>query len=432
MNQPPYPGQPNAISLAAQQPSDPHPAVTETPINNPQLGKNHGSITEKMAVVGGTGISVGAVSSVAEVVKISNEANRTLDQATQKGYREVYQSCREKSVDQYSNKDALYEVSTYNATDESSLDCLKAAGRLEQNTHYTIQNYEVTPFAKTDNEHQVIVLDKQNESPTITKMNASQKNFNRINHESNEVLENLNVDQAASMSGRTKELKSQTTAAAKITEESAVTVANPESSSRAIRTAETKACTAERIVGFAVAEMNYDLKSLSTETEVSNETKGNQITVSQSVTPTENKFTGSPPYASIGNRCFHKELFCSVGASMRPSTSPSYKISDFRVAIILFSCSIAFTGLFFFARGKRLDLEKHLREEAEKSQKLYEIEWKKQKELSNIALVLKESDFLNILHKYKMQTVNLTEAKDLLSTKCGLTDSDILLILKTV
>lgn len=56
----------------------------------------------------------------------------------------------------------------------------------------------------------------------------------------------------------------------------------------------------------------------------------------------------------------------------------------------------------------------------------------KQKEQEQVALVLEKSDFLNILYKYKMQKITLTKAKDLLFSKCKLSEPEIVLILKNV
>ena len=55
-----------------------------------------------------------------------------------------------------------------------------------------------------------------------------------------------------------------------------------------------------------------------------------------------------------------------------------------------------------------------------------------EKQLSDIILVLKKYNFLNILHKYKMQKITLKEAKNLLSANFGLKENDILSILNSV
>lgn len=86
----------------------------------------------------------------------------------------------------------------------------------------------------------------------------------------------------------------------------------------------------------------------------------------------------------------------------------------------------------FFFRYKRLKEEENLQKRAEKQQNPYEMECEKRKELYDIAIVLEKSDFLNILYKYKMQKITLTKTKDLLSIKCGLSESDILLILENL
>ena len=46
--------------------------------------------------------------------------------------------------------------------------------------------------------------------------------------------------------------------------------------------------------------------------------------------------------------------------------------------------------------------------------------------------VLGKSDFLNILYKYKKQQLTLTKTKDLLFSKCKLSESEVVLILKHI
>ena len=223
-------------------------------------------------------------------------------------------------------------MTTYGASEDASIDCLKSSGRLDKKTHYMVDQTDIIPFAETLDDRQVNVLNKRKKPAldSITKMNATQQKFARIDNQADEFMDKLNTDQMAAMKGVTKE----------------------------------------------------------------------------------------------------QEQFYSVGQAAPTLTRPSNP--DYTVAFIWFGLSAFFTGLFFVLRQKRLNSEKNLREEAKRDQNLYEIGSEKRKEVYNIARILENSEFLNILTLYKMQKVNLTEAKDLLSTKFELSESDILLILKIV
>ena len=201
-------------------------------------------------------------------------------------------------------------------------------------------------------------------------------------------------------------------------EQAAVTIANPKTPAKLVIVAENVAKASEQQVDFSVSQQDAQLNTVRFAAE--------------SAPPTARTSPRSAPFASMGNSCFHKgqEQFYSVGQAAPTLTRPSSP--DYSVAFIWFGISAFFLGLFFVLRQDRLNSDKNLREEAKRNQNLYEIGSEKRKEVSNIARILENSEFLNILILYKMQKVNLTEAKDLLSTKFELPESDILLILKIV
>lgn len=122
------------------------------------------------------------------------------------GLREVNKDCREKSVEEYRNEDALYDLDTYNAAPKEKIECLQSADRLDRDTHYVVDKNQAHPFAKTETDRQVTVLNKK-EPVEITKLNQAQKNFNPLEHEADKITANLDVDQRASMRMSTAELK---------------------------------------------------------------------------------------------------------------------------------------------------------------------------------------------------------------------------------
>jgi len=140
----------------------------------------------------------------------------------------------------------------------------------------------------------------------------------------------------------------------------------------------------------------------------------------KSAMPTKKTHTeaGSSKMASIGNPFFskEKEQYCSVAQSTR--VAPSNDSPYLPLARGLFVLSAVSGCLYLYLRHNSLKKDAKQREEGQEY--LHEKQSMEEKELSDIIIVLKKSNFLNILHKYKMQKITLKEAKNLLSANFGL------------
>ena len=149
----------------------------------------------------------------------------------------------------------------------------------------------------------------------------------------------------------------------------------------------------------------------------------------ESAAPTKKARTGSSSsiMALMGNSFLPKEKqkHCSVGQS-----GPVFPLSEspyLQLAHGLFALAAVCGFLYLFLTYLSW------KEETKESQQYFDEKQRtEEKEFSDIIIVLKESNFLNILHKYKMQKLTLKETKNLLSANFGLKENEILSILNSV
>lgn len=404
MNTPPTPvnpGQPNIISLSAQNTPVVQQIPASTPAQQQQPSTSHWPVAERIAIVSAGGAGTSAIVSGISVATEAKESDRTAERAMNAGLREVYHNCRNKDDQEYTNKDALYNLNTYSASEKERIECLKNANRLDEETHYIVEKDEAVPYAKTDKQHKVTVFENQ-EPVALTKMNDSQDQFNCIEQQADDVTSNLPADQAVSMKGVTSELKKNIVAARGVIEESAITIANPRTSSAVSSVAENKASDAVKTVEFSVSQRDKQLNHLKTEKQSS------QTTTVEFVNPSPKAVPGTPPFASIMNPFVHKKQkqFCSVGQDPPVVTNSSNRSPDYRLTIFLFALSGCFTCFYFFCRKKRI--------QSERQQSLYAVETEKQREKSE--------------YQYTKIGAALTIAKELNDAKITYNQAEFILL----
>ena len=104
--------------------------------------------------------------------------------------------------------------------------------------------------------------------------------------------------------------------------------------------------------------------------------------------------------------------------------NPSNYSPYLQLARSLFALSAVSGCLYLNFRYTRL--KKDAKEREERQQYFHEKQSMEEKQLSDIIIVLKKYNFLNILHKYKMQKITLKEPKNVLSAIFELSENKIL------
>ncbi|KAI9695504.1 MAG: hypothetical protein M1812_008495, partial [Candelaria pacifica] len=262
MNQHPNPGQPNTASISIQHSSVPHPIPSQIDVQHPQPSSSPSMAAKTALITSGAAAATGGAAIAG--IKIKQQENMfAADQAMKAGLRKVHKNCREKPADEYGNTAALYDMRSYGASEEVSIDCLKSSGRLDQKTHYMVDQNNIYSFAATHDDHQVAV-ENQRKRPafdSIDQMNATQQKFVRLDNQADKLPEELNADQRAAMKGVTAELKDNITAAAGTVEQAAVTIAKPKTPAKSVIVAENVAKAAEQQVDFSVSQRDAQLNT---------------------------------------------------------------------------------------------------------------------------------------------------------------------------
>jgi len=152
----------------------------------------------------------------------------------------------------------------------------------------------------------------------------------------------------------------------------------------------------------------------------------------ESTAPTKKARTGysSSIMALMGNSFLPKEQEKQCSVAQPTPINPSNYSPYLQLARGLFALSAVSGCLYLYLRYTRL--KKDAKQGEERQQYFHEKQSIEEKELSDIIIVLKKSNFLNILHKYKMQKITLKEAKNLLSANFGLKEHEVLSILNSV
>ena len=344
----------------------------------------------------------------------------TVDENQKQGLRNTFASCVKNK--NFKNFQAIYNLKTHGISDEEIIRCLKSAKRLDTDTHYVIEGDNVIPFAKTNKQNKVTAVNKT-KSQKLTEMNKAYEELTIIDQEADQIMTTVSPDQAASLSPHTDAIKRSVATGKNVINDATLDILNPQKEGSLLSSNEAKK--AVQNVDFSVKERDNEKKALLDETQ----TQNSQTAPFEGIAPKKEWPTGSGSsrMAAI-SPVLLREKHCSVAESAPTSPSNLYPyaslIKGSLVLTVLSGC------LFIFFRENRL--KKNEKQKEERQHFSAEKASLERKSFSDILFVLKNSNFLTILHNYKMQKINLREAKDLLSANFGLSDSEVLSILNNV
>ena len=409
----------NPINIAAQ-----NIPPTQPPSVIPQAQSSHAppqpnfvtSAQVTAAATTGAAVTGGYVAHL-ESLKLK----QSISKVQQEALSETFDTCSKDP--NYKISDAIYKLQLANTTDEQIIYCLKKVGRLDDRKHYTIQNGEAVDFVKVEPNYQVVDVNNPN-NKTLDKINTASESVLSMRAKGKQMVRNASEEDKPSLILQQHKVEVAAEKALTNLLEVGVEVANPQLEDTT--TSVNQALANLDTVAYVVNERDAEAKTLL------NERKSETSVSPRSSIRTNQKYidSSSSKMASVGNPFYPKEKqkHCSIGQC--EPVVPSMDNPYVPLARGLFALAAVSGCLYLFL--SYFSWKNDTKQRKESQQYFDEKQRTEEKEFSDIIIVLKESNFLNILHKYKMQKITLKEVKILLSTNFGLKENQILSILNCV
>ncbi len=389
------------------------------PTQSSQTTQQTSFITAARVTAGATAVTAGTAAYVAYLEHLKLEKNITKQQ--QDGLGEVFDTCCKNPS--YKTSHAIYKLQLCDATNDQIICCLKRVGRLDENTDYIIQEGRAVPFAKTYQQHKVVDLNNP-KNVNVTRINKATESVMAMRAEGEKMVENASGDDKVLLNIQQEKVNVEASKAVGNLREAAVDMANPqiEDTSNSVN----QQLASLDTVKFVVNERNTEAKTLLDE-------RKSETSISPKSSITTNKKhvgSGSSKIASVGNPFYPKEQHKHYSVGQSGPAVPSSESPYLPLARGLFALSVVSGCLYLYLCY--FSSKKDTKQRKERQQYFHEKQSIEEKEFSDIIIVLKKSNFLNILHKYKMQKITLKEAKNLLSANFGLKEHEVLSILNSV